>query len=201
MPNHNVITVLILWGTWITVHAVTDYSEQPENQTLFGKISGRTCYPGWTGHNCTKECPEGSYGMNCAFNCSIHCVYKMCNPKSGNCTYGCEYGWSGVFCDDDILTPEELKEQAIIMFFEFIGGIMGFYLLQIGIIKYRSLHLGCCCCCIYCPCNRDKLERKRRLMRKLKEQQESTFIVEMEPLKVQCNNKCSSSSQRIVHVV
>lgn len=40
--------------------------------------------------------------MNCAFNCSIHCVYKMCNPKSGNCTYGCEYGWSGVFCDDDI---------------------------------------------------------------------------------------------------
>jgi hypothetical protein len=32
----------------------------------------------------------------------MHCIYKSCNPEIGNCTYGCEYGWDGVYCEEDI---------------------------------------------------------------------------------------------------
>lgn len=199
MPTKNAITVLIFFGTWITVYASTvRQALKTDNKTESINFTEQyKCIDGKIGNNCSEGCPVGTYGHNCAFNCSIHCLDKICEQKIGNCTFGCEYGWDGVYCQEDILTPEELKEQAIILFFQMVGGIMGFYLLQIAFVKYRSLNLGCCCCCKYCPWNREKRRQKKlRELEKLNSK-EPTFMVELEPLK--CDKRCTK--KQIVHVV
>lgn len=201
MPNNkNVITVFILLGIWITARANIN-TEMGESMHGADKImhANHKCTEDQPGKNCSAVCPIGTHGDDCALNCSIHCVYRICDKFYGNCSHGCQYGWEGDYCEVDLLTPEELKEQAIIMFFEFIAGIMGFYLLQIAVIKYRSLNIGCCCCCKYCPCNKDKREKKKRLKKKLQERRDAAFVVELEPLNFQSNNKLSQ--KQMVHVV
>lgn len=41
-----------------------------------------------------------TYGENCQFPCSVHCINKTCNKKNGTCLYGCEDGYQ---CDEGII--------------------------------------------------------------------------------------------------
>ncbi|XP_034321052.2 uncharacterized protein [Magallana gigas] len=43
-----------------------------------------SCKAGWMGDNCTKECIR-SYGENCQYPCSVHCINKTCDRFNGNC--------------------------------------------------------------------------------------------------------------------
>lgn len=46
-------------------------------------------------------CPLLKYGKNCSKNCSIGCQNKsyVCEPDTGNCTFGCKEGFRGLRCD------------------------------------------------------------------------------------------------------
>lgn len=50
-----------------------------------------TCKAGWTGLNCTTECAL-SYGENCQYPCSVHCINKVCDRFNGTCLFGCKDG-------------------------------------------------------------------------------------------------------------
>ena len=45
-----------------------------------------------------SECTSGTYGVNCENRCDT-CVGKTCEPRDGNCTYGCTKGFKGVRCN------------------------------------------------------------------------------------------------------
>jgi hypothetical protein len=45
-----------------------------------------------------SECTSGTYGVNCEHRCDT-CVGKICEPRDGNCTYGCIEGFKGVRCN------------------------------------------------------------------------------------------------------
>lgn len=51
-------------------------------------------------HQCLNlDCPNGKFGLNCAHNCSEHClVGEHCNKKDGTCQ-GCSAGWETKFCN------------------------------------------------------------------------------------------------------
>ncbi|XP_052693423.1 multiple epidermal growth factor-like domains protein 10 [Crassostrea angulata] len=43
-----------------------------------------SCKAGWMGHNCSIECTQ-SYGENCQYSCSLHCINQTCDRFNGNC--------------------------------------------------------------------------------------------------------------------
>lgn len=46
------------------------------------------------------ECTEERYGVNCSQECSGHCRDGVsCNYVTGQCTNGCDVGWTGSHCD------------------------------------------------------------------------------------------------------
>jgi hypothetical protein len=47
------------------------------------------------------ECPEGSYGQNCSFTCSL-CLEDKCDHVDGVCTIGCDDGYTGRMCDESM---------------------------------------------------------------------------------------------------
>ena len=56
------------------------------------------CQHGYIGVTCSTECTSGAYGVNCEHRCDT-CVGKICEPRDGNCTYGCIEGFKGVCCN------------------------------------------------------------------------------------------------------
>lgn len=45
------------------------------------------------------ECDNGTYGYNCANNCSGHCLNKTpCNKQTGHCDRGCKPGYTDDNC-------------------------------------------------------------------------------------------------------
>lgn len=67
-----------------------------------GCISGSTCIggqcnSGFTGSECTTECSTGTYGPNCAYNCSSGCMNNICSKTDGNCS--CKAGYNGTMCE------------------------------------------------------------------------------------------------------
>ncbi|XP_066266407.1 uncharacterized protein [Branchiostoma lanceolatum] len=57
--------------------------------------AGCVCPPGWTGTRCQTKCPHGTYGKNCARNCSCQ-NGDTCGPSDGDCN--CTDGWYGKDC-------------------------------------------------------------------------------------------------------
>lgn len=55
-----------------------------------------------------------SYGENCQFPCSVHCINQTCNRKNGSCLYGCEDGYQ---CDKGIFSAINVIE---ILSFHFV---------------------------------------------------------------------------------
>ena len=39
-----------------------------------------------------------SYGEDCRYPCSVHCVNQTCNRFNGRCVFGCHDGFSGDQC-------------------------------------------------------------------------------------------------------
>nr|XP_022311632.1 receptor-type tyrosine-protein phosphatase epsilon-like [Crassostrea virginica] len=48
-----------------------------------------SCNPGWRGPNCSIACNK-SYGEDCKFPCSPHCINQTCDPFNGTCLTSCE---------------------------------------------------------------------------------------------------------------
>lgn len=45
------------------------------------------------------ECDNGTYGYNCANNCSFHCLHDyMCDKQTGHCHGGCDPGYTNSGC-------------------------------------------------------------------------------------------------------
>nr|XP_034321698.1 receptor-type tyrosine-protein phosphatase epsilon isoform X3 [Crassostrea gigas] len=47
------------------------------------------CKAGWMGPNCTNECIL-SYGENCQYQCSQHCINETCDRFDGSCQKDCD---------------------------------------------------------------------------------------------------------------
>ncbi|XP_061185164.1 platelet endothelial aggregation receptor 1-like [Saccostrea echinata] len=46
------------------------------------------------------ECPSESYGLECKYQCSSHCLNGVtCNHVTGQCENGCAAGWTGTQCN------------------------------------------------------------------------------------------------------
>ncbi|KFZ50845.1 N-acetylglucosamine-1-phosphodiester alpha-N-acetylglucosaminidase, partial [Antrostomus carolinensis] len=58
----------------------------PSNCSLHGVCtdSGCLCDPGWTGSNCSEECPMGWYGPNCQKQCACEHMCP-CDRETGSC--------------------------------------------------------------------------------------------------------------------
>lgn len=50
------------------------------------------------------ECPLGSYGTDCVYNCSGNCLDDVaCNRNTGKCDTGCVIGYTGVMCNTGLI--------------------------------------------------------------------------------------------------
>ncbi|XP_078681164.1 uncharacterized protein LOC144916058 [Branchiostoma floridae x Branchiostoma belcheri] len=61
---------------------------------------GCVCPPGWTGTRCQSKCPHGTYGKDCARNCSCQ-NGANCSLSDGRCN--CTGGWYGRHCSKPCL--------------------------------------------------------------------------------------------------
>ncbi|KAI8491777.1 Endothelial cell-specific molecule 1 [Branchiostoma belcheri] len=62
--------------------------------------AGCVCPPGWTGTRCQSKCPHGTYGKDCARNCSCQ-NGANCSLSDGRCK--CTGGWYGRDCSKPCL--------------------------------------------------------------------------------------------------
>lgn len=53
-----------------------------------------------------------SYGEDCRYPCSKHCVNQTCNRFNGRCVFGCQIGISGVQCFQGILVKYSVTNNA-----------------------------------------------------------------------------------------
>lgn len=50
------------------------------------------------------ECPLGSYGPDCVYNCSKACFGDVaCNRTTGKCDTGCNVRYSGDLCETGMI--------------------------------------------------------------------------------------------------
>ncbi|XP_078330668.1 uncharacterized protein LOC144624644 [Crassostrea virginica] len=59
-----------------------------------------SCYAGWMGPNCSIGC-VWSYGEDCQYPCSKHCVNQTCDRFNGSCLSVCDSGFHGQKCDQE----------------------------------------------------------------------------------------------------
>lgn len=46
------------------------------------------------------DCPPGYFGEGCREGCSDHCIKnELCDHITGECSNGCQDGYTGVRCD------------------------------------------------------------------------------------------------------
>lgn len=51
-----------------------------------------------------SECPIGTFGSDCLYNCSGHCLGDVtCNRTIGRCHTGCKPGYTGELCDKGLI--------------------------------------------------------------------------------------------------
>ena len=49
-------------------------------------------------------CEDGTYGLNCAYNCSGNCLNDYpCNKQNGHCGGGCKPGYIKDLCNERML--------------------------------------------------------------------------------------------------
>lgn len=64
------------------------------------------CSAGWTGMDCSKTCPLGTFGEGCQHQC--HCGNGgTCDPVSGACV--CAAGWRGNHCEEGKLQGNTIE--------------------------------------------------------------------------------------------
>ncbi|XP_056003380.1 uncharacterized protein LOC125662467 [Ostrea edulis] len=56
------------------------------------------CQAGYKGWNCTEACSNNTYGVNCVYSCG-HCINETCDHVTGNCSIGCDRGWTTSKCN------------------------------------------------------------------------------------------------------
>ncbi|KAI8490900.1 hypothetical protein Bbelb_313190 [Branchiostoma belcheri] len=61
---------------------------------------GCSCAPGLMGIECNTECPDGMYGAGCTQTCNCANRPADCDKKTGFCTGGCHYLWTGDSCQN-----------------------------------------------------------------------------------------------------
>ncbi|KAK0046244.1 platelet endothelial aggregation receptor 1, partial [Biomphalaria pfeifferi] len=83
----------VTMGVWVTVtHLIVALN--------FPRIDGAStdvCLD-ITLPDCTRECPEGQWGVNCTSTCNKNCYDKVCNPNEGSCNSGCIEGFQPPIC-------------------------------------------------------------------------------------------------------
>ncbi|XP_062579125.1 multiple epidermal growth factor-like domains protein 10 [Saccostrea cucullata] len=53
------------------------------------------------GEFCNKSCASGTFGPDCKYNCSRHCLNdSVCNSITGKCDKGCKPGYMGEQCNN-----------------------------------------------------------------------------------------------------
>lgn len=51
-----------------------------------------------------SDCPTGTFGSDCGYNCSGHCIGDIpCNRTTGRCDTGCKPGYTGDLCDRGLI--------------------------------------------------------------------------------------------------
>lgn len=54
-----------------------------------------------------SECPIGTFGPDCLYNCSGHCLHNVgddtCNRTTGRCNTGCKPGYIGELCEKGLI--------------------------------------------------------------------------------------------------
>lgn len=64
------------------------------------------------------ECPFGSYGPDCVYNCSRNCLGDVaCNRRTGKCDTGCDFGYTGELCETGLMKLKILKYAFVVDFF------------------------------------------------------------------------------------
>lgn len=54
-----------------------------------------------------SECPTGTFGSDCVYNCSAHCFGDApCDRTTGRCDSGCTPGYTGELCDTGLITSK-----------------------------------------------------------------------------------------------
>ncbi|XP_046544945.1 uncharacterized protein LOC124255153 [Haliotis rubra] len=67
-------------------------------------ICAGDCRPGWRGQNCSIECDQDHYGVNCNDLCgNRNCAAdtSSCDRHTGSCDTGCLPGWTAVDCTQE----------------------------------------------------------------------------------------------------
>ncbi|GFS13823.1 mannose receptor, C type 1a [Elysia marginata] len=96
------------------------------------------CNIGFQGEKCDDECSNGTFGLGCSENCSLHCggPYKTCNKTTGICLDGCVDGFVGEMCE----AGPDMPVTATLYFHAAIAGsllliasiLLGFLLPKLG---------------------------------------------------------------------
>ncbi|XP_055861890.1 multiple epidermal growth factor-like domains protein 10 [Biomphalaria glabrata] len=91
-----------------------DKNCQPTNgQCLF-------CPPGYDGTKCEDFCPVNTFGENCTGLCSSQCRpfetnQTTCHHVTGACFLGCEEGYTGYQCNDEVDTSRFLLNTGLLI--------------------------------------------------------------------------------------
>ncbi|XP_078327570.1 uncharacterized protein LOC144623176 isoform X2 [Crassostrea virginica] len=80
------------------------------------------CKPGYTNALCNERCLQ-SFGEECRYPCSKHCLNITCNEVTGNCVYGCEMGFYGDKCEQDICSHLKSEQTFSSSLWVYIGPV------------------------------------------------------------------------------
>lgn len=65
---------------------------------------------------CILECENGTYGFNCAKNCTGHCLNDSpCNKQTGICDMGCSAGYQDDYCSKGKFLMKRENAEALIL--------------------------------------------------------------------------------------
>ena len=75
-----------------------------------------------------------SYGEDCRYPCSKHCVNQTCNKFNGICHFGCESGYHGQKCEQGICMYVLPESYLLNIYWE--------YLLKVNTINFNTSNLN-----------------------------------------------------------